>query len=140
MTGNYKSDGNQENSDSDEETESDDEVIPEYEAETFVAVKPPNGTKSRFWIAMVLKVVDRSSTNKPRWLQVLWYSQKCGGKDEFGAKYVPSSVYDSRRKRHVPYEEQIEVETVLLQFQSLNSQGHLRANTSNALRQVLGLN
>ena len=139
LNGNFATDGDQIDSESDEEETIDDDVTPEYEPESFVAVKPPEGTKSRFWIAMVLKVVDRSSANRPRWLQVQWYSQKSGGRDEFGAKYVPSRVYDSRRKRHVPYQEQIEVETILLYFQSLNSLGHLRANTSSALRQVLGL-
>lgn len=142
FNGDFASDGHEDGLESDEAS-SDEENMPEYEPESFVAVKPPQGTTSKFWIAMILKVVDRSSSNRPRWLEIMWYSQKRvsrEGRDEFSSKYVPSQVYDSRRKRHVPYKEQIEVETILLHFQSLNTQGHLLMNTRTALRQVLGLN
>ena len=73
-------------------------------------------------------------------LRVLWYSQKQGRGDDFSARYLPSQVYDSACRRHIPYEDQVEVDAVLLQFPPLNSQGFLRANTRSALRQVLGLN
>ena len=89
---------------------------------------------------MVLEVADRSSSNRPRWLRVTWYSKKPGAGDEFNARYIPSKVYDSRTRRHIPYEDQVSVATVFLQFSPLNSQGYLCVNTRKALRQALGLN
>ena len=85
---------------------------------------------------MVLGVCDRTNSNAARWLRVL----KQGRGDNFSARYLLSQVYDSARRRNIPYEVQVEVNTVLLQFPSPDSQGFMRENTRSALRQLLGLN
>lgn len=78
MNGDFRTDDYDEDDDwiEDETQEPDDQSndrTPEYESEPFVAVKTDAATKSQFWVAMVLEVIDKSTSIRPRWIRVLWY-------------------------------------------------------------------
>lgn len=103
----------------------------EYSPSDFVAVATEDSCP--FWIGQVLNVSHRNEQNIVTHLNIRWYEPNAAARDSFLAKYRPSFLPNGGEG--LPWQDEIHVDTVLLRFSSLSTDGALRANDAKALRQ-----
>ncbi len=106
-----------------------------YDLNTFVALKTDDNERDTpFWIAKVNKV-HRNNDNIISRLTIHWFD-KSGKKDVYNCKYFPSYNNITKKSSRTPMKDDVSVNAVLINFESLTKQNRLPAAVSQHLRSI----
>lgn len=109
-----------------------------YPLNAFIAVRTEADCNDPFWIARTLEISKKDMKSNTLKLRVRWYEAKLGAKDAFSAKYKMATFMRGLQQEF--FEDEVDVRSILCQFESLTQSGSLHICTQKAIRQCLNMN